>query len=174
MNQINHLYLLVHPFYKMRDKGSVEKWGSIWVKSINLAAQDPGTVAITYFSGRPHDRDKPDDFVFFLSRPSPLELMIGQFVQDEFGKDRSKIVMFNNLYPFTGWTFDERFARSLSDKATASVRGVYAERCVYDGYLAVMEAYGIPSVRAQIVHEESIFAERNNAMRHRLPDNILP
>lgn len=175
MNSIDHLYLLVHPFDNMHDKDQKQQWENLWMESIDKAAAEPNSFGIYYFSGRSSNLDQPEDFKFHLCNPNEQELGLGKYLQESFGEDRSKIVVQANLYPFSICTYDEGIESRLVEKSKvqATVRGVYAERCVLDGCKAVTEAYGLTIDQTTLVGAESIFANAQTASLLGFPNNVL-
>ena len=115
----------------------------MWIGSISVAAKEPNTFAITYFAGRSSNDDKP----------TQSELEIGQHVTKEFGKDRYKIVMAHNLYPYITSTHDETIDKRILEpsRVTISARAVYADRCVEDAIRAASEAFEIPKQNSEIL-----------------------
>ena len=171
---INELYLLVHPFCDFSNEEQIKQFREIWMDSISDASKIDGAYAITYFAGLPSDRDDPNKFKFYFDKPSKEELEIGKHVQKSFGKNRSKFVLIQNIYPYIVWTHDENIESRIvnPEELTISARGVYAERCVNDGRLAAIEAYKIPDKNSSIIYEESIFGEKHIAEKHGFPLNI--
>jgi len=171
---INKLYLLVHPFYDFYNTQQIKEFKDIWMDSISDASKDGDALAITYFAGLPSDRDKPNKFKFYFDKPSENELEIGKHVQQSFGKNRSKFVLIQNIYPYIVWTYDENIESRIVDPKllTITARGVYAERCVNDGKLAAIEAYKVPKENSSIVFQESIFGEEHIAKKHGFPKHI--
>ena len=143
--------------------------------SVSDASKDKITFAITYFAGLPSDRDEPNRFKFYLDKPSKHELEIGKHVQQSFGKNRSKFVLIQNIYPYIVWTYDENIESRIVDpsKLIITARGVYAEGCVNDGKLAAIEAYKVPKENASVVNQESIFGEKHIAERHGFPTHLI-
>ena len=172
---ISNLYLLVRPYYGFRDKKQIQQFREIWMESISNASKDEETFAITYFAGLPSDEDKPDKFKFYYDKPSQHELELGKHVQQSFGKNRSKFVLIENIYPYIIWTYDKNIEERITDKNSLMItaRGVYAERCVNDGKLAAIEAYKIPKENASIIYQESIFGEKHIAEKYGHPTHQI-
>lgn len=172
---IDKLYLLVHPYYDFYNENQIQQFKEIWKDSVLDASRDKGTFAITYFAGLPSDRDEPNKFKFYFHKPSELELEIGKHVQQSFGKNRSKFVLIENIYPYIIWTYDKNIESRIVDtnNLIITARGVYAERCVDDGKLAAIEAYKIPKENASVIHQESIFGEKHIAEKHGFPTHLI-
>jgi len=171
---INKLYLLVHPFCSLSNEEQIQQFREIWMDSVSDASKDENAFAITYFAGLPSNRDEPNKFKFYFDKPSKHELDIGKHVQRSFGRNRSKFVLIQNIYPYVIWTFDKNVESRIVDPKTLTItaRGVYAERCVNDGRLAAISAYKAPEANSSIVYKESIFGEKHIAEKHGFPTHI--
>lgn len=171
---IDKLYLLVHPFCDFNNEEQINKFREIWMDSVSDASKDKNTFAITYFAGLLSNRDESNKFKFYYDKPSVHELNLGKHVQKSFGKNRSKFILINNIYPYISWTFDENIESRIINPnlLTITTRGVYAEKCVDDGRLAAIEAYKVPEKNTSIIYRESIFWDKHMAEKYGLPTHI--
>ncbi len=175
-DDINSIYLLVHPFYALRDKKQIIHFGDLWKKSIDDASQNKNAFAIVYFEGIPSKKDVPEKLEFANNTPSQLELGIGRHIQSSFGINRSKVIMASSPYKHIDFAYDPKIKSRMANpkEITVSARGVYADagRCVEHGLQAVLDAYNLYLGNSMVIYEESVFYNRNLARRQGVPDNV--
>ena len=155
---IEELYLLVHPYYDKRNYNyEEEELERIWEESILANSKKKNTFGIMYFLGIGKQIGQQYNLRFTTRDISEKERGFGEFFRSNFGEERTKFVMANNLC-FPEIHEDERIISSINpEKVIVTSRGIWANLCVVNAIEGICEFYNIPEENCSVIDSESVY-----------------